>query len=181
MKKKIAVYPGSFDPVTFGHLDIIDRASKIFDHLIVSVFVHSEKRHMFTLEERVAMLKKALKGKKNVSVDCFEGLLVDYVKKKKTTVVIRGLRAISDLDYEFQIAAINRTLYPEIETVFFMPRQRYTYLSSSVVRDVAHFKGDLTKLVPPHVAKAVAERGKNEKAELRSVRPAARRAVRARR
>ena len=158
MKKRIAVYPGSFDPVTFGHLDIIDRAAKIFDHIIVSVFVHSAKKHMFSLEERVGMLKAVLKGKKNVSVDCFEGLLVDYVKKKKTDVVIRGLRAISALEYEFQIAATNRTLYPGIETVFFMPRQRYTYLSSSIVRDIAHFKGDVSKLVPPHVAKVIAAR-----------------------
>ncbi len=160
MKKRIAVYPGSFDPVTFGHLDIIDRASKIFDQVVVSVFVHSGKKHMFSVEERVAMLKASLKGKKNVSVDCFEGLLVDYVRMKKTDVVIRGLRAISDLEYEFQIAAINRTLYSHIETVFFMPRQRYTYLSSSVVRDVAHFKGDVSKLVPPCVVKAIAKRNK---------------------
>ncbi len=160
MKKRIAVYPGSFDPVTYGHLDIIDRAAKIFDHVIVSVFVHSAKKHMFTMEERVAMLRTALKDKKNVSVDCFEGLLVDFVKKKKTSVVIRGLRAISDLEYEFQIAAVNRTLYPDVETVFFMPRQRYTYLSSSVVRDIAHFKGDVSKLVPPHVARAIAGRKK---------------------
>ncbi|HBA59227.1 MAG TPA: pantetheine-phosphate adenylyltransferase [Elusimicrobia bacterium] len=158
MKMRIAVYPGSFDPVTFGHLDIIERASKIFDRIIVSVFVHSTKKNMFTVEERVAMLKTALKGKKKVTVECFEGLLVDYVKKKKTTVVIRGLRAISDLEYEFQIAAVNRTLYPAIETVFFMPRQRYTYLSSSVVRDIAHFRGDVSKLVPPHVVKAIAAR-----------------------
>ena len=158
MKKKIAVYPGSFDPVTFGHLDIIERASKIFDQVVVSVFVHSAKKHMFSVPERVAMLKTALKGKKNVSVDCFEGLLVDYVKKKKTNVVIRGLRAISDLEYEFQIAAMNRTLYSHTETVFFMPSQRYTYLSSSVVRDIAHFKGDVSKLVPPHVVKAIAAR-----------------------
>lgn len=158
MKKRTAVYPGSFDPVTFGHLDIIDRAAKIFDHLIVSVFVHSSKKSMFSVEERVAMLKTALKGKKNVTVDCFEGLLVDYVKKKKTDIVVRGLRAISDLEYEFQIAATNRTLYPGIETVFFMPRQRYTYLSSSIVRDIAHFKGDVSKLVPPQVAKAIARR-----------------------
>ncbi|MEK7721979.1 MAG: pantetheine-phosphate adenylyltransferase [Elusimicrobiota bacterium] len=158
MKKRIAVYPGSFDPVTFGHLDIIDRAARIFDHIIVGVFVHSSKKHMFSPEERAAMLKTALKGRKNVTVDCFAGLLVDYVKKKKTGVVIRGLRAISDLEYEFQIAAINRTLSPGIETVFFMPRQRYTYLSSSVVRDIAHFKGDVSKLVPPHVAKAIAAR-----------------------
>ncbi len=158
MKKRTAVYPGSFDPVTFGHLDIIDRAAKIFDHIIVSVFVHSSKKHMFSVEERVAMLKAALKGKKNVTVDCFEGLLVDYVKNKKTDIVIRGLRAISDLEYEFQIAATNRTLYPGIETVFFMPRQRYTYLSSSIVRDIAHFGGDVSKLVPPHVAKVIAAR-----------------------
>ncbi len=160
MKKKTAVYPGSFDPVTFGHLDIIERAAKIFDHIFVSVFTHSSKKNMFSVPERVVMLKTALKGKKNITVDCFDGLLVDYVKKKKTDVVIRGLRAISDLEYEFQIAAINRTLYPGIETVFFMPRQRYTYLSSSVVRDIAHFRGDVSKLVPPHVAKAIARRGK---------------------
>ena len=157
MKKRVAVYPGSFDPVTFGHLDIIDRASKIFDHLIVSVFVHSAKRHLFEVPQRVAMLKTALKGRKNVSVDCFEGLLVDYAKKKKTGVIVRGLRAISDLEYEFQIAAVNRTLSPGIETVFFMPRQRYTYLSSSIVRDIAHFKGDVSKLVPAHVVKAIAK------------------------
>jgi len=114
------------------------------------------------VEERVVMLKAALKGKKNVTVDCFEGLLADYVKKKKTNIVIRGLRAISDLEYEFQIAAANRTLNPDIETVFFMPRQRYTYLSSSVVRDIAHFNGDVSKLVPPHVVKAIAARRKKD-------------------
>ncbi|MDA8244456.1 MAG: pantetheine-phosphate adenylyltransferase [Elusimicrobia bacterium] len=157
MKKRTAVYPGSFDPVTFGHLDIIDRASKIFDHVIVGVFVHSAKKHMFSLDQRVAMLKTALKGRKNVTVDCFEGLLVDYMKKKSSKLVIRGLRAISDLEYEFQIAAVNRTLSPEIETVFLMPRQRYTYLSSSIVRDIAHFRGDVSKLVPPHVSKAIAK------------------------
>jgi len=155
MKKKIAVYPGSFDPVTFGHLDIIGRASKIFDHLIVSVFVNSVKTPMFTVEERVGMLKAALKGRRNVTVDCFEGLLVDYVRRKRTKVVVRGLRAISDLEHEFQVAGINRTLYRDIETVFFMPRQRYSYLSSSVVRDIAHFAGDVSRLVPPNVVKAI--------------------------
>jgi len=160
MKQKIAVYPGSFDPVTFGHLDIIDRASKIFDQVIVSVFVNSAKRPMFTVPERGELLKTALKGRKNVRIDCFEGLLVDYVRRKRTKVVVRGLRAISDLEHEFQIAGINRTLYREIETVFFMPRQRYSYLSSSVVRDIAHFKGDISRLVPPCVVKAVSARGK---------------------
>jgi len=156
MKTRTAIYPGSFDPVTFGHLDIIDRASRIFGHLVVSVFAHSAKKHMFSIEERVAMLRTALRGRKNITVDSFEGLLVDYAKKKKTNVIIRGLRAISDLDYEFQIAAVNRTLSPGIETVFLMPRQRYTYLSSSVVRDIAHFKGDVSKLVPLHVVRAIA-------------------------
>ncbi|HNW43023.1 MAG TPA: pantetheine-phosphate adenylyltransferase [Elusimicrobiales bacterium] len=162
MKTRTAIYPGSFDPITFGHLDIIDRASRIFDRLIVSVFVHSNKKHMFSVEDRVAMLKAALKGRRNITVDCFEGLLVDYAKKKKTNVIIRGLRAISDLDYEFQIAAVNRTLSPGIETVFLMPRQRYTYLSSSVVRDIAHFRGDVSKLVPPHVVKAIAAAGRRK-------------------
>jgi pantetheine-phosphate adenylyltransferase len=165
MKMKIAVYPGSFDPVTFGHLDIIDRASKIFDHLIVSVFVNSEKKPMFTVAERAAMLKGALKNKKNVTIDCFEGLLVDYVRRKRTRVVVRGLRAISDLEHEFQVAGINRTLYRDIETIFFMPRQRYAYLSSSVVRDIAHFSGDVSRLVPDNVVKAIAAKRKSAKQE----------------
>jgi len=155
MKNKTAIYPGSFDPVTFGHLDIIGRAGKIFDRLIVSVFVHSDKKPMFTVEERVEMLKSVLKGNKKVKIERFDGLLVDYLRKKKVNVVIRGLRAISDLEYEFQMAAVNRTLYGGVETVFFMPRQRYTYLSSTVVRDIAHFSGDVSKLVPPYVVKKI--------------------------
>ena len=158
MKKRVAVYPGSFDPVTFGHLDIIARAGRIFDKLIVSVFVHSAKKPMFTVEERLDMLRHVLKGNKNVKIECFDGLLVDYLKKKKASVVIRGLRAISDLEYEFQMAAVNRTLYGGMETVFFMPRLRYTYLSSSVVRDIAHFGGDVSKLVPPYVVKKIKAR-----------------------
>ncbi|MEW5950269.1 MAG: pantetheine-phosphate adenylyltransferase [Elusimicrobia bacterium] len=156
--RKIAIYPGSFDPVTLGHMDIIDRALKIFDEITVSVFVHSAKKPMFTLEERVDMLKKVLKDRKNVKIDCFNGLLVEYLKKKKINLVIRGLRAISDLEYEFQVAAANRTLYKDIETVFFMPRQRYSYLSSSVVRDIAHFGGDVSKMVHPYVVKKIKEK-----------------------
>ncbi len=158
MSIKTAIYPGSFDPVTFGHLDIIARAGRIFDKLIVSVFVHSAKKPMFTVEERLDMLRHVLKGNKNVKIECFDGLLVDYLKKKKASVVIRGLRAISDLEYEFQMAAVNRTLYGGMETVFFMPRLRYTYLSSSVVRDIAHFGGDVSKLVPPYVVKKIKAR-----------------------
>jgi len=155
MNNNLAVYSGSFDPVTFGHLDIIERASRIFDRIIVAVFTNASKKHLFTQEQRVVLLREALKEKKNVEVDCFNGLLVDYVKSKNTNLIIRGLRAVSDLDYEFQVAATNRTLSPKIETIFLMPRQRYTYLSSSVVRDIASFGGDLTKLVPPHVAAAI--------------------------
>ena len=155
MKQKIAVYAGSFDPVTYGHLDIIERASKIFNHLVVSIFTNKNKKEMFTLEERRNMLKKVLGKNKNVSIDCFDGLLVDYVKQKKVNVVIRGLRAISDLEYEFQIAGINRMLYKDIETVFFMPSAKYSHLSSSMVREIGKFRGDVSKLVPPYVAKAI--------------------------
>jgi len=156
--KKIAIYPGSFDPVTFGHLDIIERALKIFDGLIVSVFVSSFKKPMFTLEERVDMLKHIFKNERRVKIDCFNGLLVEYLRKKKINTVIRGLRAISDLEYEFQISAANRTLYKDIETIYFMPRQRYAYLSSSVVRDIAYFGGDVSKMVPSYVAEKIKEK-----------------------
>ena len=155
MKQKIAVYAGSFDPVTYGHLDIIERASKIFRHLVVSIFTNKNKKAMFTLDERKDMLKKAIGRKKNISIDCFDGLLVEYVKQKKVNIVVRGLRAISDLEYEFQIAGINRMLYKDIETVFFMPSAKYSHLSSSMVREIAQFKGDVSKLVPPYVAKTI--------------------------
>jgi pantetheine-phosphate adenylyltransferase len=158
MSKKIAIYPGSFDPLTFGHMDVIKRSLKIFDKVIVSVFINSNKKNLFTVEERCDILRKVLlsdRNKKNIEIDCFDGLLVDYLKKKKTDIVIRGLRAISDLEYEFQYAASNRTLYPDIETIFFMPRQRYSYLSSSVVREIAYFNGNVSKMVPPYVLKKI--------------------------
>lgn len=156
--KKIAIYPGSFDPVTYGHLNIIDRACNIFDELIVSVFTNRDKKSMFTVEERVNMLKNVLKGRKNITIDCFNGLLVDYIKHKKVNIVIRGLRAISDLEYEFQLAGANRTLYRDIETVFFMPRHRYAYLTSSIVRDIALYGGDVSKMVPPYVTRMIKEK-----------------------
>jgi len=155
VKQKIAVYAGSFDPVTYGHLDIIERSSKIFDHLVVSIFTNKNKQAMFTLDERKEMLEKTIGRKKNISIDCFDGLLVEYVKQKKINIVVRGLRAISDLEYEFQIAGINRMLYKDIETVFFMPSVKYSHLSSSVVREIGKFKGDVSKLVPPYVAKTI--------------------------
>ncbi len=158
MKQKIAVYSGSFDPVHFGHLDIIERSAKVVDKLIVSIFHNPAKKCLFTVEERKDMLEQLLKGRPNITVDAFEGLFVDYLRKNNLRMAIRGLRAVTDLDYEFQIAAINRTLFPDMETLFLMPRQRYTYLSSSAVREVAAFHGDLSKLVPPLVAERIRQK-----------------------
>ena len=158
MKQKIAVYSGSFDPVHFGHLDIIERSAKVVDKLIVSIFHNPAKKCLFTVEERKDMLEQLLKGRPNITVDAFEGLFVDYLRKNNLRMAIRGLRAVTDLDYEFQIAAINRTLFPDMETLFLMPRQRYTYLSSSAVREVSAFHGDLSKLVPPLVAERIRQK-----------------------
>ncbi|MCX7647436.1 MAG: pantetheine-phosphate adenylyltransferase [Elusimicrobiales bacterium] len=159
-KHKIAIYPGSFDPLTYGHLDIIERALEIFDKVIVSVFINANKKSLFSLEERIEILKKILGKKKQIEIDSFTGLLTDYMKQKNIKVVIRGLRAVSDLEYEFQYAAANRTLCPKTETIFFMPKLRYSYLSSSVVREVARFGGDVSKMVPPYVEKRIKEKFK---------------------
>jgi pantetheine-phosphate adenylyltransferase len=162
IKHKVAVYPGSFDPLTFGHIDIIERALEIFDEVIVSIFVNPNKKPLFTLEERIDILKNVLKDYSGVKIDNFSGLLTDYLREKKIKVVIRGLRAVSDLEYEFQYAAANRTLYPEIETVFFMPRLRYSYLSSSVVREIARFGGDVSKMVPQYVVEKIKNKYTNK-------------------
>ena len=160
-KQRIAVYPGSFDPITFGHLDIIERTFQIFDEIIVSVFVNPNKKPLFTLEERIDILENVLKDYSSVKIDHFDGLLTDYLREKNIKVVIRGLRAVSDLEYEFQYACANRTLCPDIETVIFMPRLRYSYLSSSVVREIARFGGDISKMVPPYVVEKIKEKYKN--------------------
>ncbi len=156
--EKIAIYPGSFDPLTYGHLDIIERSLKIFDKLIVSIFINHHKNPLFTVEERVDILKNVLNNYKSIEIDCFEGLLVDYLRKKGIKIIVRGLRAVSDLEYEFQYAAANRTLCSEIETIFFMPKLRYSYLSSSVVREIARFHGDISKMVPPYVVEKLKEK-----------------------
>jgi pantetheine-phosphate adenylyltransferase len=150
---KIAVYPGSFDPVTNGHLDIVDRALNIFDRLIVAVLDNPLKNNVFSVREREDMLRASLKGRPRVEVDSFSGLLVDYMKRQGARTVIRGLRVVSDLDYEFQMASMNSRLYPRGETVFLMPDERYTYLSSSIVREVARMGGDVSGLVPPPVTR----------------------------
>lgn len=153
---KSAVYPGSFDPMTLGHLDIIKRASKMFDHLTVSVLDNKAKNALFSVEERVSILKEATKDIPNVSVDSFSGLLVDYTKQKDIHVSVRGLRAVTDFEYELQIAQTNRKLSDgSLDTVFLTTSLEYAYLSSSSVKEIAAFHGDISQLVPDFVVKLV--------------------------
>lgn len=150
-----AVYPGSFDPVTNGHLDVIERAAKVFDHLTVAVVRNLGKSPMFSVEERLALLRSSTAHLSNVSVGHFEGLLVDYLRSVDSRVVIKGLRAISDFEYEFQMALMNRKLDSEIETLFMMTHNRYSYLSSSLVKEVARLGGEIDDLVPEVVLPAI--------------------------
>ena len=150
---KIAVYPGSFDPVTNGHIDIIERAAKIFDLVHVAIIVNPEKTPYFDIDEREQMLKTAVSHIKKAKVDSFDGLLVDYAKTKKACAIVRGLRAVSDFDYEFQMALTNLRMCPEIETVFIMTDYKYSYLSSSLVKQIAFLGGNVSGLVPKTVVK----------------------------
>jgi pantetheine-phosphate adenylyltransferase len=152
MRRVIAIYPGSFDPITNGHLDIVERATRLFDELIVAVLVNSEKAPLFTAEERVEMIRSILGEQAlRVRVDTFDGLLVSYAKKQSAQVIVRGIRAVSDYEYELQMALMNRRLEPTIETVFMMPSEAYSYLSSRLVREVFKFGGSVEGLVPPLV------------------------------
>jgi pantetheine-phosphate adenylyltransferase len=151
MKTSLAIYPGSFDPVTNGHLDLIERGTKIFDRLVVAVLRNSEKDPLFTTTERVEMLREVTKQWDNVEVDVFEGLLVQYARQRKAQVILRGIRAISDYEYELQMALMNRKLEPHIETVFMMPAEAYSYLSSRLVREISQLGGTIHGLVPPIV------------------------------
>jgi pantetheine-phosphate adenylyltransferase len=146
-----AIYPGSFDPVTNGHLDLIARGSKIFDHLVVSILQNSSKNPLFTVEERVEMLSEALAGLDNVSVATFDGLLVDFVREQHAQAVMRGIRAISDYEYELQMALMNRRLAPELETIFLMPDGKYSFVSSRLVKEVFTLGGSIEGLVPQFV------------------------------
>ncbi len=150
---KVAVYPGSFDPVTYGHLDIIRRASLMFDKVIVAVMCNSAKTPLFTLDERVKMLKESVSDLDNVYIESFSGLLIDYCKKENIHIVIRGLRAITDFEYELQIAQTNKELsHNQVDTVFLTTSLKYSYLSSSVVKEIASYNGDITPCVPEFVA-----------------------------
>ena len=160
MKKKIAIYPGTFDPFTNGHLDLVVRGLRIFDEVIVALAPSQKKAPFFTLEERHTMIEKILSRYKRVSCEVFDGLLVDYVKEKKGIAIIRGLRAVSDFEYELQMALMNRRLDASIETVFMMPSEEYTFLSSTLVKEIASFGGSVKGLVPEAVEKALAEKFK---------------------
>jgi pantetheine-phosphate adenylyltransferase len=155
MPRKIAVYPGSFDPITFGHLDIINRALQIFDNIIVAVACNSSKNALFEIDERLDLIRAVLAGNDRVKVDTFDGLLEDYVLTQKATVIIRGLRAVSDFEYEFQLAQINRGITTAVETLFMMTSVPYSYLSSSVVKEISSLKGPVDNLVPPLVKQAL--------------------------
>ncbi len=151
--KKRAVYPGTFDPVTYGHVDLIKRAARIFDEVIVAVAENAEKSPLFSTEERIAMLQQATRGIKGVVIDSFDELMVDYVQKQNCSVVIRGLRMISDFEYEFQMALTNRKLNKDVEIIFMMPKESYSFLSSKLTKEMALYDADLSEFVPPFVAK----------------------------
>ena len=145
---RIAIYPGSFDPLTNGHVDIIERGARIFDSIIVSVLANVEKKPLFSESERVKIIREVFKDRPNVQVETFDGLLVDYAQRKHASVIVRGLRAVSDFEYEFQMALMNRHLAPELETVFMMPAEQYTYISSRLIKEVFMLNGEIEGLVP---------------------------------
>ena len=153
-----AIYPGSFDPVTLGHLDIIERTSKMFDRVIIGVLNNKSKSPLFSMEERVNMLKEVTSSLPNVEVQSFEGLLIDFVRKNDARVIVRGLRAITDFEYELQMAQTNRVIAPEVDTIFLTTNLRYSYLSSSIVKEIAEFDGEISAFLHPAVAEKVREK-----------------------
>jgi pantetheine-phosphate adenylyltransferase len=155
--KRRALYPGSFDPVTFGHLDVIDRARQQFDEVHVAVAINTDKSPLFSTEDRVQLLKKAVGKRKGIYVNAFHGLIVDHAKSLKAGTIIRGLRATSDFDYEFQMALTNRTIAKEIDTVFLMPSEKYFYVSSRLIKEISRWGGDISRFVPAHVKQLLAE------------------------
>ena len=160
---RIAIYPGSFDPLTNGHVDIIERGARIFDSIIVAILANVEKTPLFSENERISIIRDVFKGHDNVQVEAFSGLLVEYAQVKKATVLVRGLRAVSDFEYEFQMALMNRHLAPGLETVFMMPDEKYTYISSRLIKEVFTLGGEITGLVPPVVEEKLLAKQKTKK------------------
>jgi pantetheine-phosphate adenylyltransferase len=154
----MAVYPGSFDPITNGHLDIIARGLSVFDEVTIAILLNPEKQPLFTVDERVEIIGEAFAGESRIKVDTFSGLLVDYAEKIGATVIVRGLRAVSDFEYEFQMAGMNRNLFPEVETLFLTPSEEYTFISATIVREIAKFGGDISHFVHPDVAARIRAR-----------------------
>ena len=159
-----AVYPGTFDPITLGHQDLVRRAAALFDQVVVGIAVSEAKRPFFRLDERVRLAREVLKPYGNVKVEGFRGLLMDFVRAQKARVILRGLRAVSDFEYEFQMAGMNRYLYPDVETVFLTPAEQHQFISATIVREIASLGGDVGKFVQPQVARALAQKvGKRAK------------------
>ena len=151
MKPILAVYPGTFDPITYGHIDVVERAAQLFSKLVILVARNTSKAPLFTDDERVAMIRELFRGRPSVEVDAFDGLLVEYARRRKASVIVRGLRAVSDFEVEFQMALTNRKLARELETIFLVPREQYSYLNSTIVREIARLGGDVSDFVPPIV------------------------------
>lgn len=163
--KTTALYPGSFDPITYGHLDILERATELFDTVIATIAVNKRKDAVFTGDEREQLLRQCLEGKewaKRVEIEQFTGLLVDFAKSKKAQTLVRGVRQISDFEYEFRMALTNRRLAPNVDTIFLMPNEQLTFISASLVKEVAYWDGDLSSFVPEHVAEALREKFKDK-------------------
>ena len=164
---RTAIYPGSFDPLTNGHLDVIQRAAKLFDRIIVAVAQNDSKQPLFTLAERLALVKAAIQHLPHVKADSFDGLLIEYAARQKAQAVVRGLRAVSDFEFEFQLALMNRKLNEDFEAIFMMPKDTYTFLSSRIVKEIARLGGDVSPFVPPHVQTALVRKLKPRKKAMR--------------
>lgn len=156
--KNIAIYAGTFDPITFGHIDLIERASRILDHVVIGVAASHNKKPLFSMEERVTLVRQATSALKNVTVHGFQSLLLDFAKEHNANVILRGLRAVADFDYEFQLASMNRYMNPVVETIFLMPAEKYMYLSSSMVREIASLGGDVSGFVPSLIVSALRQK-----------------------
>jgi len=158
MSSKVVIYPGTFDPITNGHISVVSRALKIFDRLVIAILNNPNKVPLFSMEERIQMIREVLKDQRHVEVDSFNGLLVDYVIQKKTNVVIRGLRALSDFEYEFQMALMNRKLNREVQSIFLMTDYKWFYTSSTIIKEAASLGGDVSGLVPPIVCRKLKQK-----------------------